>query len=544
MQTHSIKTKSFKTKSVMRATNLLVRTGLLLCATLYITSCREMIPENDIVTAPEAAIGRSVAEVAYPGETGIPKKGTFRGNEITYIEIDGKAVFEGDIILTPEQLGQGNARTQSLIKLSSLWRNGRVPYSIDPSVTNKTPILEAIAELEATTQVRFVERRGQIPGLPNYPSARTSYVTFKRAQGYSSSIGQVGGEQFITLPVDATKGGVLHEIGHTIGLFHEHTRPDRNVYIKINSANMNDSDLPNVGKVADNGYDPHAYGVFDFGSIMMLDSWAYSKNGLPVMTTIDNKTFTVQRDHLSANDINGIINMYANVFVGKPDDIYLADSTTGKMAKYSGYLPGDKKMLFTPERLYIADGSRLFQGDTKTARGYGVLITSPGIKAMAYANDFLYFLQDGYLSKIDIPYNYGKTTLGGQYWLPATAMTYSFGFLFIVSGDILYRVSLNGQNFVSMGSGYKGVVEIAQLNEQVYLIKTDGKLYKINPMTGAATVHTTTTFAAGAQLASNGNNLLITSGNTLYSITESGVTKAVSSGWAGVTELAVNEFED
>ncbi|SEJ49893.1 Astacin (Peptidase family M12A) [Dyadobacter sp. SG02] len=533
-----------KITSIMKAKSLLVRTGILLFAAFQITSCREMTPENGVTAAPESGIGRSAAELAYPGETGVHRKGTFRGHEITYSEIDGKAVFEGDIILTPEQLGQGNARTQALIKLSSLWRNGRVPYTIDPSITNKTPVLEAIAELEATTPVRFVERRGQIPGLPNYPVVRSSFVTFKRAKGYSSSIGQVGGEQFITLPVDATKGGVLHEIGHTIGLSHEHTRPDRNVYIKINSANMNEADLPNVGKVPDNGYDPHAYGLFDFGSIMMLDSWAYSKNGLPVMTTVDGKTFTVQRDHLSTNDVNGIINMYANVFVGKPDDIYLADSTTGKMAKYSGHFPGAKKMLFTPERLYITDGSTLFQADTKTARGYGVLMTTPGIKAMAYANDFLYFLQDGYLCKIDIPYNAGKTTMPGQYWLPATAMTYSYGFLFIVSGDILFRVSLNGQNFVSMGAGYKGVTEIAQLNDKVYLIKPDGKLYKINTMTGAATVHTANIFAAGAQLASNGRSLLVTSGNTLYSVPENGVTKAVSNGWSGVTELAVNEFED
>ncbi|SDE45779.1 Astacin (Peptidase family M12A) [Dyadobacter soli] len=528
----------------MKGTNLLVRTGML-CAAFYITSCREMTPENSVTTQPEAAIGRQAAEVAYPGEAGIQKKGTFRGNEITYTEIDGKSVFDGDIILSPEQLGQtGNARTQALMKLFTVWKNGRVPYSIDASISNKTPILEAIAELEATTPVRFVERRGQLPGLGNYPVLRSDFVTFKRARGYSSSVGKIGGEQYITLPIDASKGGVLHEIGHTVGLLHEHTRPDRDISIKVNLANVSDADVPNLAKVPDNGYDPMPYGSFDFGSIMMLDSWAYSKNGQPVMTRLDNKTFTVQRAHLSTNDISAIINLYSNVIAGKPDNIYLADSTSGKMAAYPGTFPGNKKMLFTPKRLYIAEGLKLFQSDTRMIKGYSVLGFNTSIKAMAYAQDYLYFLENGYLCKIDIPYNAGKTTMPGQYWLPATAMTYSFGFLFIVNGDILFRVSLNGQNFVSMGSGYTGVTEITQLNEKVYLIKPDGKLYKINTMTGAATVHTTPIFAPGAQLSTNGKNLLVTSGNTLYSVTENGIVKAVSNGWAGVTELAVNEFAE
>lgn len=33
-------------------------------------------------------------------------------------------------------------------------------------------------------------------------------------------------------------GSVLHEIGHVLGLFHEHTRPDRDLYLTINTENV------------------------------------------------------------------------------------------------------------------------------------------------------------------------------------------------------------------------------------------------------------------------------------------------------------------
>ncbi|MGY0041083.1 M12 family metallopeptidase [Pedobacter sp. NJ-S-72] len=51
-------------------------------------------------------------------------------------------------------------------------------------------------------------------------------------------------------------------------------------------------------------------GSFDFGSIMMYDSYEFSKNGDLTITKLDGTTFTKQRNGLSAKDIAGVNILY------------------------------------------------------------------------------------------------------------------------------------------------------------------------------------------------------------------------------------------
>ena len=54
----------------------------------------------------------------------------------------------------------------------------------------------------------------------------------------------IGGNQTINIgPGCGYKGIVQHEIFHALGRIHEHSRPDRNLYVHINEENIEEGTL-------------------------------------------------------------------------------------------------------------------------------------------------------------------------------------------------------------------------------------------------------------------------------------------------------------
>ena len=59
------------------------------------------------------------------------------------------------------------------------------------------------------------------------------YAFIQRGGGCKSEVGRLGGAQHITLgDVCWGYGVVLHELMHTVGFHHEHSRADRDKYIR------------------------------------------------------------------------------------------------------------------------------------------------------------------------------------------------------------------------------------------------------------------------------------------------------------------------
>ncbi|MDR1346434.1 MAG: hypothetical protein LBK03_07005 [Bacteroidales bacterium] len=99
-----------------------------------------------------------------------------------------------------------------------------------------------------------------------------------------------------------------HELGHALGLYHEHQRSDRDNYIKYNSNNVQTGQGSQFSKMTAGSY--NYYGsTFDFNSIMLYSSFAYSKNGNATLTKKDGATWSAPTS-ISATDKNVIRQIY------------------------------------------------------------------------------------------------------------------------------------------------------------------------------------------------------------------------------------------
>ncbi len=97
----------------------------------------------------------------------------------------------------------------------------------------------------------------------------------------SSYIGRLGGEQFLNISSSCdTVGSAAHELGHALGLWHEQSRPDRDMYINIIYDNIISTEIAdkNFGKLSQQTFSQVPLVSYDIESIMHYGSHAFPKD--------------------------------------------------------------------------------------------------------------------------------------------------------------------------------------------------------------------------------------------------------------------------
>lgn len=241
----------------------------------------EVRPEQPSLNSqPEGYATRGPAQTGYIlDRDGNPMK-------VVYEIQHGSAIWEGDIDLGPaewvsrtaeEALARkrtgGGARLGVTIDGSSYrWPGGVVPYVIPSGFPSAYRITDAIAHIEANTDlVDFVPRTTQ-----------SAYVEFRTSTGCSSSVGRTGTRQYVNLASGCSTGNTIHELLHALGMFHEQTRCDRDSYVIINTANITSGYEHNFTKRCTSATD---YSTYAEGSIMHYGAFAFSSNGLATIVS-------------------------------------------------------------------------------------------------------------------------------------------------------------------------------------------------------------------------------------------------------------------
>uniref|UniRef100_A0A914DEJ0 Metalloendopeptidase n=1 Tax=Acrobeloides nanus TaxID=290746 RepID=A0A914DEJ0_9BILA len=233
-------------------------------------------------------------------------------------------LFEGDIILTEDQLQDiinynefelykkenkchtplQKRKKRTLTSSTSLrWRSFPIPYMITSGV-DRTAIANGLKNWVDTTCITFQEVSGSSGNM----------LQFIYGPGCYSNIGMIGGVQQISIGNGCNIPGIVsHEVGHSLGYYHEHARFDRDNYVQILSQNIPSQYLSQFTKVSPSSMT--TFGVeYDLGSVMHYDPYSFTSNGQPTIDTADpNYQDTIgQRVGLSFNDIKKINFAYCN----------------------------------------------------------------------------------------------------------------------------------------------------------------------------------------------------------------------------------------
>lgn len=238
-------------------------------------------------------------------------------NSYTTIEVevkDGLYYFNGDIVVKEikkpayydyifENDKQTFTQANSTSDKNRLWKKGIVPYMISSQIPSnkRQQILTAIRTLNEKTNLNIIPR-----------TTESDYVLLRpNADGRcSSSLGRVGGRQTINVAEWCGSGSLMHEFFHAVGFYHEHNRPDRDQYIRVNWANISPDWKRQYQKVEG----AKTYGQYDYESIM------HYPDGNGNFDCLQSNCDEVgNRRYLTQLDINGINRAYPVKTTTKPN---------------------------------------------------------------------------------------------------------------------------------------------------------------------------------------------------------------------------------
>lgn len=202
-------------------------------------------------------------------------------------EMENTNLFEGDIELTDDQKSAMSSpgSTYASIK-TNLWpKQGsyvNVAYDVTSTLANdkvfSNALRDTISDYEKYTCLRFKPRTNE-----------KQYLYIIKGNGCSSPVGTRGATRSNRISIGEgcqAKATIIHEVAHSLGFYHEQSRPDRDLYLKIHLENVPESWRHNFDKHPSGEID--SLGTkFDYRSVMHYGKTAFGDQGKLTLETKD-----------------------------------------------------------------------------------------------------------------------------------------------------------------------------------------------------------------------------------------------------------------
>ncbi len=178
---------------------------------------------------------------------------------------------------------------------------GPIPYHIAPDLVNPDRVKRAIDHFHEKTPVRFVPFTGQADA-----------ISFQKGEkDCHSYVGRIGGHQPIYLSPDCDGKEIIHEIMHALGFMHEHSRSDRDQFVRV----LWDRVLPDKRsqfEIAPDELLTHSINrPFDYKSVMIYEPNFFGINdGETTLESTTREKIEPSAGGLSAEDVERLYRLY------------------------------------------------------------------------------------------------------------------------------------------------------------------------------------------------------------------------------------------
>lgn len=184
------------------------------------------------------------------------------------------------------------------------WNNACIDVALDNNIANRRGTIKAAIDIinDNTNACFFL-----LESFNDAP-ADEDWILMQASNSCSSFVGRQTGcaYQVIQLAPGCGVVSVMHELMHALGSWHEHQRPDRNLYVDIVYSNIVGLDFAQRQVNFDVRGDIESFGAYDYDSVMHYRGTAFASPGTKTVVAklpAQQSRIDAQRTTLSRGDI-------------------------------------------------------------------------------------------------------------------------------------------------------------------------------------------------------------------------------------------------